>query len=102
MGLMAAQFGDDGVVAGGTQGGGELLVIAGLHAHRRLDQDRRRGGINGGKHRQRKGGAFGPPECKGFGRNGLGRGGVRDRSEEHTSELLSLMRISYAVFTLKK
>src|SRR3546814_5873116 len=29
-------------------------------------------------------------------------GGVRRRSEEHTSELQSLMRISYAVFCLKK
>src|SRR3546814_2208105 len=28
--------------------------------------------------------------------------GVRRRSEEHTSELQSLMRISYAVFCLKK
>src|SRR3546814_5680768 len=28
--------------------------------------------------------------------------GVRQRSEEHTSELQSLMRISYAVFCLKK
>src|SRR3546814_3352015 len=28
--------------------------------------------------------------------------GKRDRSEEHTSELQSLMRISYAVFCLKK
>src|SRR3546814_9794800 len=41
---------------------------------------------------------------------GLGRGADRDpvrghdqhRSEEHTSELQSLMRISYAVFCLKK
>src|SRR3546814_11556161 len=31
-----------------------------------------------------------------------GRRGERDRSEEHTSELQSLMRISYAVFCLKK
>src|SRR3546814_7037569 len=31
-----------------------------------------------------------------------GRGSVRVRSEEHTSELQSLMRISYAVFCLKK
>src|SRR3546814_7326064 len=33
-----------------------------------------------------------------------GRGGMtkRGRSEEHTSELQSLMRISYAVFCLKK
>src|SRR3546814_14266878 len=29
-------------------------------------------------------------------------GGSQDRSEEHTSELQSLMRISYAVFCLKK
>src|SRR3546814_1554299 len=29
-------------------------------------------------------------------------GKVSDRSEEHTSELQSLMRISYAVFCLKK
>src|SRR3546814_3254340 len=28
--------------------------------------------------------------------------GFEDRSEEHTSELQSLMRISYAVFCLKK
>src|SRR3546814_6025018 len=31
-----------------------------------------------------------------------GRKGERPRSEEHTSELQSLMRISYAVFCLKK
>src|SRR3546814_8998065 len=30
------------------------------------------------------------------------KAGVVDRSEEHTSELQSLMRISYAVFCLKK
>src|SRR3546814_5453744 len=37
-------------------------------------------------------------------RGGGGRRGgrQRDRSEEHTSELQSLMRISYAVFCLKK
>src|SRR3546814_3413825 len=33
---------------------------------------------------------------------GLLPGGDRDRSEEHTSELQSLMRSSYAVFCLKK
>src|SRR3546814_3712207 len=33
--------------------------------------------------------------------DGIGLEG-RDRSEEHTSELQSLMRISYAVFCLKK
>src|SRR3546814_3318938 len=31
-----------------------------------------------------------------------GNAGVDNRSEEHTSELQSLMRISYAVFCLKK
>src|SRR3546814_3481773 len=30
------------------------------------------------------------------------RGAAEERSEEHTSELQSLMRISYAVFCLKK
>src|SRR3546814_2406749 len=35
-------------------------------------------------------------------RRGPGAGLVRARSEEHTSELQSLMRISYAVFCLKK
>src|SRR3546814_7117000 len=32
----------------------------------------------------------------------LAHGGIAMRSEEHTSELQSLMRISYAVFCLKK
>src|SRR3546814_7034371 len=35
-------------------------------------------------------------------RGAPGFGAVRGRSEEHTSELQSLMRISYAVFCLKK
>src|SRR3546814_10556964 len=35
-------------------------------------------------------------------RSGATRGGGGPRSEEHTSELQSLMRISYAVFCLKK
>src|SRR3546814_1632832 len=35
-------------------------------------------------------------------RNHPPRNGVPGRSEEHTSELQSLMRISYAVFCLKK
>src|SRR3546814_9262544 len=37
-----------------------------------------------------------------FLRRGRGRCGLVHRSEEHTSELQSLMRISYAVFCLKK
>src|SRR3546814_2098785 len=39
------------------------------------------------------------PPCQGRGSRG---GCPRPRSEEHTSELQSLMRISYAVFCLKK
>src|SRR3546814_7787930 len=37
-----------------------------------------------------------------FALSGAVAGGVTWRSEEHTSELQSLMRISYAVFCLKK
>src|SRR3546814_4607962 len=55
----------------------------------------------------------GPREVAGVGRAsepqpsrrsgaGRGRGEAPARSEEHTSELQSLMRISYAVFCLKK
>src|SRR3546814_9683096 len=51
----------------------------------------------------------GSKRCKIVERQGLrcavgsaGGGGVSTRSEEHTSELQSLMRISYAVFCLKK
>src|SRR3546814_7590990 len=40
-----------------------------------------------------------PPPCAGIARAALPS---RVRSEEHTSELQSLMRISYAVFCLKK
>src|SRR3546814_2663702 len=36
------------------------------------------------------------------GQNGVGREADPRRSEEHTSELQSLMRISYAVFCLQK
>src|SRR3546814_3661529 len=36
------------------------------------------------------------------GNGGVTLGRLQDRSEEHTSELQSLMRISYAVFCLKK
>src|SRR3546814_5646496 len=38
----------------------------------------------------------------GGGDGGAGTGGTVRRSEEHTSELQSLMRISYAVFCLQK
>src|SRR3546814_1941453 len=46
-----------------------------------------------------RGGGGGQADLDRRGRGGLCR---RVRSEEHTSELQSLMRISYAVFCLKK
>src|SRR3546814_5185531 len=68
-----------GVPAGASAAGGDPTGPAGGAADRR-DRPRRRG-IRG----LPAGGAFRLP-----------------RSEEHTSELQSLMRISYAVFCLKK
>src|SRR3546814_2582645 len=41
-------------------------------------------------------------DAEGCGRRGFHPGALQGRSEEHTSELQSLMRISYAVFCLKK
>src|SRR3546814_5395237 len=62
-----------------------------------------------GRGGQRQRGGEGMTEGTGQQRHGilLGNGAARDvrgrmRSEEHTSELQSLMRISYAVFCLKK
>src|SRR3546814_2467488 len=56
--------------------------------------------------RKTHGGAMGIPWRQGGGRRNAGSGagpGVEGRrSEEHTSELQSLMRTSYAVFCLKK
>src|SRR3546814_7845141 len=42
------------------------------------------------------------PERQGFFAPGRSQKRIADRSEEHTSELQSLMRNSYAVFCLKK
>src|SRR3546814_6411498 len=60
---------------------------AAYRSHRR-GRDRRR--VYAARHRHKAGSAHD--------RDGLDR----PRSEEHTSELQSLMRISYAVFCLKK
>src|SRR3546814_5251837 len=58
---------------------------------------------SGGESRQHDGIRYVPP-CSGRGWPGAGgrRRPNNERSEEHTSELQSLMRISYAVFCLKK
>src|SRR3546814_4712722 len=81
------------------------------------------GGVEGCRHRGRDGAGDRPLEAapgglclRGLRRRGrqaeAGKGSLRQiavrsrriarRSEEHTSELQSLMRISYAVFSLKK
>src|SRR3546814_3099792 len=49
----------------------------------------------------RAGSPFSTPRAGATARRGCRSNGIR-RSEEHTSELQSLMRISYAVFCLKK
>src|SRR3546814_4280207 len=62
-----------------------------------------RRGIRGLGHRNRalQDGQPGPV-CHQVGQCGLSLVVLCERSEEHTSELQSLMRISYAVFCLKK
>src|SRR3546814_3695150 len=65
------------------------------------------GGLNGGPQRAQCGIvdhflARGEHELQRWGVDNINPGGPRIRSEEHTSELQSLMRISYAVFCLKK
>src|SRR3546814_5751011 len=45
---------------------------------------------------------YGVAEVKLFRKDALSKPAPAERSEEHTSELQSLMRISYAVFCLKK
>src|SRR3546814_3474458 len=68
-------------------------IRAGRHAAQFLQ------GPAGGQHAYRRTRVPGPAGRRGAG----GLGGDRlPRSEEHTSELQSLMRISYAVFCLKK
>src|SRR3546814_9041971 len=59
--------------------------------------DRRRYGPPSLAYRRRRGSPTGSRRCRVPCRNVR-----RHRSEEHTSELQSLMRISYAVFCLKK
>src|SRR3546814_1298273 len=85
--------------------------LALLHRHRHLRGCQgRKGGRQDALHRPRAaldGGGLrgaredGLPRGLGPGRRPARRAG-EDRSEEHTSELQSLMRISYAVFCLKK
>src|SRR3546814_4126698 len=60
------------------------------------------GSRQGGRRRVRRGAIEGQRPVEGRDAGLHVRGGGLDRSEEHTSELQSLMRISYAVFCLIK
>src|SRR3546814_10544648 len=94
----------------GMPGWPELAAWTASMARKRmaLARSRRLGVVMGGKSREAAPGDSRVAHCPTppRGSKNVGRGYVPDardrRSEEHTSELQSLMRISYAVFCLKK
>src|SRR3546814_3146616 len=71
----------------------ERLAVEQPVHHRQIGEGKL-GKHNDGDREQHGGGAHGAAQRQ--------RAHVQERSEEHTSELQSLMRISYAVFCLKK
>src|SRR3546814_8426245 len=77
---------------------GQAAILASALDARRIKAMLQHQATNGWRERQRGGSAFVLRWLRRFG----GRGRGSSRSEEHTSELQSLMRISYAVFCLKK
>src|SRR3546814_2305395 len=103
--LGVPMFGKTGTTSGPNDVwfvGGTPDVVAGMYIG--FDQPRSMGGYA-------QGGSYAAPIFKDFAHAALADRqpipfsapkGVRMRSEEHTSELQSLMRISYAVFCLKK
>src|SRR3546814_1876663 len=104
---------DGGLLRAGLRvapgGLGQCVDRRSLGQRRRLDRlglrQRRHGGLGEGGRGHRKGGEAGKTVGTGVAHE-LGSGiplvTRGRRSEEHTSELQSLMRISYAVFCLKK
>src|SRR3546814_9523185 len=81
--------------------GGDVGTDAGGQA------GRRRGNLHRAQHGGKSGGVRKPrprddPPLRRPADGARGVSGAEGRSEEHTSELQSLMRISYAVFCLKK
>src|SRR3546814_10366636 len=89
----AGRAGEDQMVEGKPREGDADVGAAGEHRHLALVE------IIGHQPRHHRGGVFG--ELAGLDHRAIARG-EDARSEEHTSELQSLMRISYAVFCLKK
>src|SRR3546814_1834103 len=91
--------------AGGTGGGAQGGVA--YRAERRARLDRGVEALPDGDGRVRRAALTRQGQCPGSCRSGFSRSCKtiaigQERSEEHTSELQSLMRISYAVFCLKK
>src|SRR3546814_10560033 len=101
---------DDGEREAGDRSGGRPCALRhphdggpeGYRVHRRYDGQRTAERIGTGRHRRTDGGRR-PRHGAGTARRlPVLRQFRQPRSEEHTSELQSLMRISYAVFCLKK
>src|SRR3546814_3550660 len=74
---------------------GIALAVGAAERGERLREIERLDAFGGGLHAQR----LGETQDRPHDRHLIA---IRERSEEHTSELQSLMRISYAVFCLKK
>src|SRR3546814_2905017 len=82
---------------------GEARVADDRRGWRQSCRDRGRGGVRGSSAYDARGDAADRDVAAAVaGSGGLSRLWGGERSEEHTSELQSLMRISYAVFCLKK
>src|SRR3546814_2122319 len=82
----------------------ERLPPRGRCAVRERDGAHVRAGIHGAQPGDQRDGAAAPDSAERAVRHAVGFAGAGPvlRSEEHTSELQSLMRLSYAVFCLKK
>src|SRR3546814_3131113 len=89
---------------GGGLVGGALRrpAPAGVPGHRRLTRDRTTPHHTVRERPAPRGDRVSRSPCSQHARQGGADHGEHRRSEEHTSELQSLMRISYAVFCLKK
>src|SRR3546814_7338233 len=93
-------FRSDGGGADGATGRRAILLVAARFLDPAPDRRRSRDRAGpAGRHRGGGEGRAGVEPARGAERRGAA---MPVRSEEHTSELQSLMRISYAVFCLKK
>src|SRR3546814_6305659 len=100
--VCSSDLADVGVVA--ARADVEQQLLPGVVEHRRDDGDVRQVGaaVVGGVQRVDVARPHGRPVLADHRLDRLAHGAEMHRSEEHTSELQSLMRISYAGFCLKK